>query len=287
MKNIRIGFITLLLLVLKSNLAMSTGWPQPKGGGYFKLDFYTIRARKFFSDDAQIYNINGSGTLFGTYTTSIYGEYGLTKRLTGIAYIPFFVRNTVNEGVGSITGEVLQPGLENNNFGDVDLGVKYHFFQKGAFVMSATLMLGLPTGDANNPNLLYTGDGEFNQFGRVDLGYGAKRWYAAGFVGVNNRTNDFSEELRYQGEYGYWLKPSQLLATVKLAGVMSFNNGTPENTGNGLFSNNVEYMSPQLGLHYAFKSNWGISATAAGAVSGRNVLAAPSFSFGVYKKIRN
>ena len=284
MKNTLFGYVAILLLILNGDRAMATGWPQPKGGGYFKLDFYGIRARRFFSDDTKIYNINGAGTLFGTYTTSIYGEYGLTKRLTAIAYVPFFVRNTVNEGVGAITGEVLQPGLQNNHFGDVDLGLKYHFFRKGAFVVSATLMLGLPTGDADNPNLLYTGDGEFNQFGRLDLGYGAKRWYAAGFLGVNNRTDDFSEELRYQGEFGYWLKPSRLLVNLKLTGIMSFDNGAPDNTGNGLFSNNVEYVSPQLGLHYEFKGNWGLSATAAGAVSGRNVLAAPSFSFGVYKK---
>lgn len=285
MKNIRLAFITLLLLVLKSDPAMGTGWPQPKGGGYFKLDFYAIRARKFFSDDTKVYDINGAGTLFGTYTTSIYGEYGVTKRLTAIAYVPFFVRNTVNEGVGAITGEVLQPGLQNNHFGDVDLGLKYNFLRRGSFVMSATLLVGLPTGDASNPDLLYTGDGEFNQFGRVDFGYGAKRWYAAGFLGVNNRTDDFSEELRYQGEFGYWLKPGSLLANVKLVGVKSFNNGSPNNTGNGLFSNNVEYVSPQLGLHYEFKNKWGVSATAAGAVSGRNALAAPSFSLGVYKKV--
>lgn len=42
MKNTRLVFITLLFLVLKSNMAMGTGWPQPKGGGYFKLDFYAI-----------------------------------------------------------------------------------------------------------------------------------------------------------------------------------------------------------------------------------------------------
>jgi protein XagA len=284
MKKIHLGIFALLFVVFNSHPAMSTGWPQPKGGGYFKLDFYSIRARKFFGDDTKIYNINGAGTLFGTYTASIYGEYGLTKRLTAITYLPFFVRNTVNEGVGAITGEILQPGLENNHFGDVDLGFKYHFLQRGSFVMSTTLMLGLPTGDASNPNLLYTGDGEFNQFGRIDVGYGARRWYAAGFVGVNNRTNNFSEELRYQGEYGYWLKPGRLLANIKLTGIHSFNNGNPDNTGNGLFSNNVEFVSPQLGLHYEFKGKWGLTATAAGAVSGRNVLASPSISFGVYKK---
>lgn len=53
------------------------------------------------------------------------GEYGITNRLTAIAYVPFLVRNTVNEGVGALTGEILQPGLENTAFGDADLGLRW------------------------------------------------------------------------------------------------------------------------------------------------------------------
>jgi protein XagA len=285
MKNSTIFYSILVLICLNVEFASATGWPQPKGHGYFKLDFYGIRARQFFSDDRQVYDINGAGTLFGTYTTSLYGEYGLTSRLTAMAYIPFFVRNTVNEGVGEITGEVIQPGLSHSNVGDIDLGFKYNLLKKGRHVLSTTLMFGLPTGNDDHPDLLYTGDGEFNQFARVDWGYGANRWYATAFLGINNRTQNFSEELRYQGEFGYWIKPSKFLVNFKLMGVHSFNNGTPENTGNGLFSNNVEFVSPQLGLTYEFPKQWGVTATAGGAVMGRNVLAAPALSFGVYKKV--
>jgi protein XagA len=281
----KIIFFSLLCLFFDFDQAAATGWPQPKGHGFYKLDFYSIRARRFFSDDRQVYDINGAGTLFGAYTTSLYAEYGLTNRLTAVAYVPFFVRNTVNEGVGAITGEVLQPGLEHNNIGDIDLSLKYLLWKKNRFVLSSTLMLGLPTGNSNQPNLLYTGDGEFNQFLRLDWGYGANRWYATGYVGLNNRTNNFSEELRYFGELGFWFLPEKLMGSLKLSAVHSFNNGSPENTGNGLFSNNVEFVSPQAGLTYQFNKKCGISVLAGGAVMGRNVLAAPAFSVGVFAKI--
>lgn len=285
MNNLHKLLFVSILLVFSVFSVQATGWPQPKGGGFFKLDFSMIYSRQFFGDDGQIYDINGAGTSLGSYTTSFYGEYGLTNRLTAIGYVPFLVRNTVNEGVGAITGEVLQPGLENTAFGDVDLGLKYHFLRKGSFVFSGTLMLGLPTGDATNPNLLYTGDGEFNQFARLDWGYGKARWYATGFFGINNRSKGFSEEFRYFAEAGYWLIKGKLLGSVKLNGISSFNNGSPEGTANGLFANNVEFVSPQLGITYEHSRQWGVSALVGGAISGRNVLATPAFSLGVYGKL--
>ncbi|MBK8968478.1 MAG: hypothetical protein IPM36_17795 [Lewinellaceae bacterium] len=79
--------------------------------------------------------------------------------------------------------------------------------------------------------------------------------------------------------------PGKFLATVKLAGIESFNNGNPEGSGNGLFSNNVEFVSPQFALTYEHRQKWGVTAQVAGAVSGRNVLAAPAVSVGVYLKV--
>jgi hypothetical protein len=272
-----------ILLLLPGSI-YANGWPQPKGHGFFKLDFSSIRARQFYGMDGNIYDINGAGTLLGNYTAAFYGEYGLNNRLTAIAYVPFLVRNTVNEGVGAITGEVLQPGLENTAIGDVDLGLRVGLLRKGSWVLSASATLGIPSGDFENPDLLYTGDGEFNQLLKLEWGYGQSRWYATGNIGFNNRTKGFSEEFRYHIEAGFWVLPGKLLASAKLAGVESFNNGDPNGSGNGLFSNNVEYTSPQLALSYEHRQKWGITAQIAGAVSGRNVLAAPAISVGIYVK---
>ncbi|MBX2891198.1 MAG: hypothetical protein KF734_09750 [Saprospiraceae bacterium] len=283
MKNKTIALVAFFLLAAAPMFA--NGWPQPKGHGFFKLDFSFIRARSYFGPDGNIYDLNGSRTLLGNYTTAFYGEYGLTNKLTAIGYVPFLVRNTVNEGVGAITGEVLQPGLENTAFGDVDLGIRYGFLKKGGFVLSGSAWLGIPSGDYTNPDLLYTGDGEWNQQLRVEWGYGAARWYTNGFAGINHRTKGFSEEFRYQVEAGYWLVQSRLLASAKLAGVKSFFNGNPDGTTNGLFANNVEYVSPQLGLAWEHKGKWGVSALVAGAFVGTNALAAPSVSVGLYRKV--
>jgi hypothetical protein len=287
MKNLINTSILLLFLLIGQNDLLAGGWPQPKGGGFFKLDFSFIRARMFYGMDGETYDINGARTMLGYYTTSFYGEYGITNRLTAIAYVPFFVRNTVNEGIGVITGDVLQPGLQNNAIGDVDLGLRYGIFAKNRWSVTAALMLGLPTGDWDNPDLLFTGDGEFNQQLRLEAGYGGDRWYATGYVGFNNRTEDFSDEFRFEAEFGYKFWENRLLTGVKLSGIQSFNNGNPTGSANGLFGNNVEFLSPQVFVAYEPTQKVGFIAQVSGATSGRNVLAAPAISVGIYLKVND
>lgn len=62
-------------------------------------------------------------------------------------------------------------------------------------MLSTSLTVGIPSGDFTDADLLYTGDGEFNQLIKAEWGYGAARWYASGNIGVNNRTKGFSEKL--------------------------------------------------------------------------------------------
>lgn len=285
MKNrIKNSIIFLLLLCFQPDL-LAGGWPQPKGNGFFKFDFSFIRAREFFGMDGETYDINGAGTTLGYYTTSLYGEYGITDKLTFIGYVPFFVRNTVNEGVGAITGDILQQGLENNSIGDIDLGLRYGLFAKNGWSVTTALLVGLPTGDFENKDLLFTGDGEFNQQLRLEAGYGANRWYATGYVGFNNRTENFSDELRFEAEFGYKFWKNRLLTGLKLSGIQSFYNGDSSGSANGLFGNNVEFLSPQAFVAYEPSPKVGFIAQISGATSGRNVLAAPAISFGVYLKV--
>jgi hypothetical protein len=145
----------------------------------------------------------------------------------------------------------------------------------------------LPLGVANHPDLLNSGDGEFNQRVQVEFGYGKSDFYLTGYVGFNNRTEGFSEEFRYEGEVGLkMLKQKQLVLGLKITGVESFDNGTPSPRGNGLFANNVEYISPQLFAFYEIDEKWGFSTRVGGAFTARNALAAPGIEFGAFYKLK-
>ena len=267
------------LLILTPSVLTAQAWTKSKGQGFYKLDFTSIKAADVFDKNGDVV---GFRTL-GNYTTSFYGEYGVSNKFTVLAYVPFYVRNVVNETKGRQTGQIIEPGIVNNNFGDVDLGFRYQLPIKNVAV-AANLILGIPTGDAKQVDGLFTGDGEFNQLLKIGVGTGKKRWWTQGALGFNNRTKGFSDEFRYDFEFGYKFFNDRLLAIFKINGIESLNNGTAQAAATGLFSNNVEYMGigPEI-LYYAnAKKTIGISARLAGATKGQNVLAAPSLSVGVF-----
>lgn len=258
------------------------GWPQPKKGGYFKLGQNMIYASSYFGPGGSVVDI----TTIGLYTTSLYGEYGLTDRLTGIVYFPFFVRSTLNEVRFKQTGNVI-PGDEFSSIGDAEVGVKYGLITNKPVVLSASLILGLPLGNTSGgeSQILQTGDGEFNQMIRVDASHSfyPKNFYTSAYAAFNNRTNNFSDEVRFGLEVGGTF--NKFIPIFKLNVVQSLNNGGTAAVQNGVFSNNTEYVSPAIELNYQMTDKVGLSASGAFAFSGQNILAAPNWGVGVYLKM--
>ncbi len=275
---ISLSFVFLLF----QSISFASGWPQPKGSGYYKLGQNWIHSDGFYNPAGNVISIRTTSL----FTTSFYGEYGITKRLTGILYLPFFVRNTLNKEVYQPSGNTIS-GDALNAFGDTDISFKYGFITNKPIVLSGTLLFGLPLGKTGGgeSGILQTGDGEFNQMVRVD-GSGSLQsipMYGSIYVGFNNRTNGFSDEFRFGGEVGYTFF-KKLTTIVKVNVVQSFFNGNKAAAENGIFSNNTEYVSPQLEIGYAVTEHLGISASAGFAASGKNILASPNFGFGIYLK---
>jgi hypothetical protein len=280
-KSTAVLFMLLLVCTLPA-VATAQAWTKSKGKGFYKIDAASIQA-------SHVYDMQGEVSPFrtlGNYTASAYVEYGLTSRITAVANVPFFVRNVVNETKGRQTGNIIEQGIVNNNFGDIDLGVRVALPVK-AFALSANLMLGLPTGDARQADGLFTGDGEFNQMLKLSVGKGKQRWWTQGSLGFNNRTKGFSDEFRYDFEFGYKFLNDHLLAIFKINGIESFGNGTAVDGISGLFSNNVEFagLGPEVLYYINKKKTWGFSARITGAVKGQNVLAAPAVGFGVFAQL--
>jgi hypothetical protein len=275
-------FITSALLFATFSLIAGGGWTYKKGKGFVKLSQNAIYADRLFNPDGEVIDI----TTIGYYTTSLYGEYGLTDRLTAIAYVPFFTRNTLNKVRFRQTGEEI-PGDELNTFGDIDLSLQYGFYKSDTWVASVRVLFGLPTGEVSGgeTGILQTGDGEFNQMIRFDLSRPiAKNAWLSFYAGLNNRTNDFSDEYRLGGEIGSKFG-DHFLAIAKVEIVQSFFNGEADpSQGGTIFSNNTEFVSPSLELAYEFENEFGISVSAAGAFAGKNILAAPNYGVGFYRK---
>lgn len=275
-------FLLLVLGCVTYTATAGGGWTYVKGKGFVKLSQNAIYSDQLFNPDGDIIDI----TTIGYYATSVYGEYGLTDRLTAIAYVPFFTRNTLNKVRFNQSGNEI-PGDELNSVGDIDLSLQYGFYKSDTWVASVRVLFGLPTGQVTGgeTGILQSGDGEFNQMIRFDLSrpISQNAWVSV-YAGLNNRTKDFSDEYRLGAEIGtkFW---SDFLAIAKVDVVQSFFNGDADpSQGGTIFSNNTEFISPSLELAYEMKNEIGFSISAAGAFAGKNILAAPNYGVGVYKK---
>ncbi|MEQ9300379.1 MAG: hypothetical protein RIF33_17530 [Cyclobacteriaceae bacterium] len=269
----------ILILFFSIDAYAGGGWSQPKGKGFLKLSQSAIIAGSYFSPSGDILDI----TTTSLYSSSVFLEYGLTDRLTGIVYMPFFVRSTLNK-LETPDGNLVQDGDELNSIGDADVTIKYGLIQNSTYVLSASLTLGLPLGEASGgeTQLLQSGDGEFNQMLTLELSRGfSSGWYATVLAGFNNRTNNFSDEIRYGGEVGY--SKGKVIPILKVYGVASLMNGDDLGVpNNGVFSNNIEYLSITPEVLYDVNGNFGVTAAIGLAAFAKRLLAAPNFMAGVY-----
>jgi len=275
-------------LLFGASLVAGGPWPKQKGDGYFKLYQFWLQFDEHYTTTGEL---DPNATL-GLYNTAVYAEYGLTDRLTGVLHLPFYSRNVINNQVSMTRGNVIIPGEAIGGLGDAELSARYALTAPGAaFPVSATLTLGLPLGEAAGGEQmnLQTGDGEFNQMLTLSAGKSlADNLYATASIGVNNRTNGFSDEFRFGLEAGVGVANNRVWLIGRLDGVNSFMNGETAATVNStsIFSNNAEYVSVGGEVNVYVTDNLGVSAGAATAVSGRIIAAAPAFSAGVFYDLK-
>ena len=282
------SYFALLVMCFLSTL-MQSQWSREEGKGYYKLSTWYLEANQHYTDTGEI-DPNATRIQFNV---NFYGEYGISNNLTAIAYVPFFSRTLQNDIFSATTQELIIPGEAVNGIGDIDLGLQYGLLQKENFVLAAVLIAGLPTGnDSGGSDGSYqTGDGEFNQYIRITAGMpfqlGSLQGYGKGFFGFNNRTQDFSDELRGGVEFGSNLFKGFWLAS-RLELVESLQNGSrnAQNTQGSIFANNVEFLSLGFQASYYLTNKIGLSVDFATALSGKIIYAAPSFSAGVFLDVK-
>jgi hypothetical protein len=275
----RIGY-TLLVAVCCQLQAAGGAWPQPKSSGFFKLDHTLILAGNFFDASGNVLPVRE----LSQATSSVYGEFGLSRRLTALGYLPFRVSNSLSTVAIQQNGNPMDLQQRNTALGDADLGLRYGILLNGPVVLSARLQLGFPTGQANHPLRLDTGDGEFNQLLGLEAGLGLGNGWLSGALGFNQRSGGFSDEWRLHLELGWKLARQQLLLIGKMSVLQSLENGTAP-AGNFLFSNNQSYVSPQLEIAWKPRKHLGFVYRLGTALGGRNIQAAPSHSLGAFLEI--
>ncbi len=285
--------IAVLIILLTPILSYAGGgWTKKKGTGYYKLTQWWVISDKHYTSTGG----TDPNVTTGIFNTSLYAEYGITDKLTGMLYFPFFSRTYHNDIVSATTGQVTTEGQSLNSIGDTDIGVKYGISKPGSqFVFAGSFFLGIPLGnDSGGPDgSLQTGDGEFNQMLRFDLSrsaaFGKISGYANVYAGLNNRTNNFSDEFRFGGEIGASILNNKLWFIYRLDIVESLQNGLSSAEGSQgatIFANNTEFAAYSYEAAFYVTDKLGFSASYASAFSGRIIFANPSYSVGVFLDLK-
>ncbi|MFY0671764.1 MAG: hypothetical protein JXQ87_00085 [Bacteroidia bacterium] len=277
-----------LLIIISSTFKIYAGgaWPQGTGNGFFMLSQRYIGGSFYANNSGDIIDLGDD--LAGVFSTHLYCEYGLTNKIDAIVHFQPIVASYYTDEFPSSFLPINGNSTQNAGFGDMDLALKYNFYDDGIF-LSATLQFGIPTG-RHKPGLYgntfaLTGDGDFNQMIKFDAsgGLGSNVFYNV-FVGFNNRTNEFSDEFHAGGEIGR--NGDKLVSILKIYSLNSFRNGSNFPAGiPGIYSNNLEYLAVSPCFLYKLKNNWGILFEAGFAPMLKNIIAAPSFNIGITKNV--
>ncbi len=73
--------IVFLSFVFIVSASYAGGWLQGEGNGFFKVNQSIIKGNQFYDGNGDIIDI----VAIGVYQSSFYGEYGLSKKIDGIA----------------------------------------------------------------------------------------------------------------------------------------------------------------------------------------------------------
>lgn len=275
-----------LIVVLLTFSFSEAQWLKEKGKGYYKLGSWSLLADEHFTNLGGV-DPNASRGLF---ISSFFGHYGLSDKINLIGYIPFFVKNYQFAQISQTTGKEYEPRREFNGLGDINLAAEFKITPLGNWAFSGTLLLGIPSGKevAGFDGSYQTGDGEFNQQVQLNFGksysLGKQAFYLKSYLGYNNRSGGFSDELHSFAETGTQLWNSKLLVLSRLHWIRPLYNGTLDasNANGAIFANNIESFT--LGGEVAINlgAHWGVSFAAATPLFGKVIFKGNSYSGGLF-----
>ena len=269
--------ITLLFsLLITSTLLAQSPWTKEKGDLFVNISYSTISDYDEVFGDPD-YFTNGKIT---DNTYQIYSEYGLSDKISLIVNIPF--KNISLDEFKFCNGNAcIGDDYNETAFGNISLGIKHQYYNKG-WVISGQFVTEFNTSTFDAKSGIRTGYDAYTFTPQLLAGKSFGKTFFQSHIGVDLRTNDYSNNFKIGGEFG-----GKVLKNIWLIGfvdfVESFEDGNRINYNplNGLYQNDQEYGA--YGLKTILElCDLGITASFANAFSGNNVPKQSAFSIGIF-----
>ena len=265
-------------------LTAQSPWARSKAGFYAQAAWQSISSYStLFGDTNDKDHVLARSVSENSF--QLYGEYGVTKRTTVTAALPFvFNRRDCLNPESPLAFEQIDSGSVAG-LGNINLALR-HQFLNGKIALAGTLRVGLPTSKYQETTGLRTGYNALTVLPTLSVGMGLGKAYWFAYGGYGYRSNDYSHFANAGVEGGYRVWKIWLIGFSEL--VAPLENGSrplpPPDLLTGLYVNDQGWLS--IGVKSIFEINrfWGLNLSAAGATWGQNVPKRPAFSLGAYFK---
>lgn len=250
--NLRLLILAFALVAIAAPALAGGGWVRPPGTAYLSLRYSSLESTEYYSLSGQLRN---RGSLYSARSADLYGEYGLTRHLTGIVAVPL-VKRLAFKATESTLG-----------FGDLGVGLKYGTVLRG-FHVAGSASAELPTGreeayakllsDPESRVNLPPGDGELNVWLRLasSRSHPVLPVYASLDGGYNLRTEGFSDQYDFNFDAGYRIM-EPLWIRAKIRGLYSVADN-PDPTKSFVYGEGTEYMEWGAGSELRVVGPWAL-----------------------------
>lgn len=280
--------LSIILLAIFSLIDVSaqSGWTRKKNTYFIKTAFNFFSSSDYYQTDGK----KNIGTQFNQQSLTLYGEYGISDRLTGIINFPMLKLNSF-ENTEVVSG-----------IGDLKLEVKYALLRKN-IPLTIAVAPEFPTGSKNNYAQnkvsaidqinLPTGDGEFNVWTTLAASHSFHPVpaYVNISTAYNYRTQyngfTFRDQAKFNFEAGY-----KLLDKIWFNGTISAQTSVGKSNGTTDFvrGEGTEFTAFGIGASYEFVKHWSVSLQTWGysdfIFERKNIYSAPTYSVGVFYEIK-
>jgi len=276
-------FLPALLLLFTFGPQVVDGqspWVRSKAGAYAQVAFQSIGTyHKIFDEKGKSKMLEQD---LSEFTMQLYGEYGLSKRTTGIVSIP--VRCVFQEA------NLQYPMLPLNEFGrliakigNTSFALRHQLSNK-KFPLTFTMRLDLPSWASNEAAGLRAGYHAVTLLPMLSTGRGYAKTYWYGYAGYGLRTHQYSDFALMGFEIGRKIGRFRIIGYSEL--LLSMKNRTRRESETyqrtALYVNNQAYWS--LGLKGMIQVNrfWGFIVGGAGVIEARLLPKQPQIQVGAY-----
>jgi hypothetical protein len=267
-----------IAILSSSFLYAQSPWTQEKGKFYTQFSFSTIANYDEIFGDPE-YKTDREIT---DNSLQLYGEYGVSSKTTLILNLPIkFIKTGDAVNVNTFITEDSKTAI-----GNISLGLKHQFYNK-KWIISGQLNVEATTGTFETASGIRTGQDAWTFTPTLNIGRSFDKFYVQAFIGIDLKTNNYSNNFKIGGEIG-----TKVHSKIWLVGfvdiVSSFSDGDVNlplsNFGTALYINNQEYGAFGLKAIGEFTNSFGGVLSFGSAFSGNNVAKQAALTVGIYHK---